>query len=263
MGERERVIDDLADAGVLAAIRWAHRSAHGQLWQDFNPEGGLDQQWVGLTAHKYLVNRQDRVFQCQAYAVPPDADGVGRDVLAAGMRDEDFRSMPLLRPGVVERSDLNGSPGWRFGDWRWLMVSCEYGRVDEIVWSHRSETKDRVARQPYMDDEIGLFKLIELLPPAESLTEDQRLLRNTLVLAHAMDPDNGETELYLGRARSNDDKGPAWSWKVDLLSLSGTAIAPQSSVDVERAADSDPANETVRMRRPARDAGVPRAIGDT
>lgn len=263
MGERERVIEDLADAGVLAAIRWAHRSAHGQLWQDFNPEGGLDQQWVGLTAHKYLVNRQDRVFQCQSYAVPPGADGVGRDVLAAGMRDDDFRSMPLLKPGVVERGDLNGSPGWRYRDWRWLMVSCEYGRVNDIVWAHRSETKDRVARQPYLDDEIGLFKLAELLPPAESLTEDQRLLRNTLVLAHAMDPDTGQTRLHLGRARSNDDHGPAWAWQVDLLSLSDNATVPQSVVDVEPAADSGPVNETVRMRRPARGGQAPRAIGDT
>lgn len=260
MGERERVIDDLTDAGVLAAIRWAHRSAHGQLWQDFDPDSGLDQQWVGLTAHKYLVNRQDRVFQCNGYAVPAGAAGVGRDVLARGMHGQDFRSMPQLPPGLVERSDLNGSPGWRFGDWRWLMVSCEYHRVGEIVWSQRSETKDRVARQPYLDDEIGLFRLAELLPPAESLSEEDRLLRNTLVLAHAMDPDSGETELHLGRSRSNDDHGPAWSWLVDLLDLPVTATEPmiESTVDV----DGDTANASVRMRRPARGGGGPRAIGD-
>lgn len=258
MGERERVIDDLADAGVLAAIRWAHRASYRQLWQDYDPDSGLDQQWVGLTAHQFLRDRQDRVFQCNAYAVPPGAHDVGRDVLAKSI-EADFPSMPRLRPGVVERGDLNGSPGWRFGDWRWLMASCEFGRADDIVWAQRSETKDRVARQPYLDDEIGLFKLVELLPPAESLTEDQRLLRNTLILAHALDPDSGETELHLGRARSNDDHSAAWVWKVDLLSLSYKAIAPQSTMEAERAADSDTANETVRMRRP----GMPRAIGDT
>lgn len=262
MGERERVIDDLADAGVLAAIRWAHQASYRQLWQDYDPDSGLDQQWVGLTAHQFVRDRQDRVFQCNAYAAPPGAEDVGRDVLAKSI-EADFPSMPRLRPGTVERSDLHGSPGWRCGDWRWLMTSYEFGRLDHIVWSQRSETKDRVARQPYLDDEIGLFRLAELLPPAESLSEEQRLLRNTLVLAHAMDPDTGETELHLGRARSNDDHGSAWVWKVDLLALAHDVNASQSIVDVQRAADSDTANESVRMRRPARADGVPRAIGDT
>ena len=257
MGERERVIADLTDAGVLAAIRWAHRSSHEQLWRDFDPDSGLDQQWVGLTAHKYLINRQDRVFQCKGYAVPPGDGDVGRDVLARGMHEDDFRRMPRLRPGLVERCDLNLSPGWRFGDWRWLMASSEYGRVDDIVWSHRSETKDRVARQPNLDDEIGLFLLRELLPPAESLTEEQRLLRNTLVLAHTMDPDTGDTELYLGRARSNDDHGPAWAWKVDLLALPETARGDDfvSTSDTLPAVDTGGTDAAVRMRRSARAIG--------
>ena len=69
MDEREQVVSHLDRAGVLAAIRWAHRSAYGEVWRDFNPQGGHDQGWVGITAHKLLIDRQDRVFQAERFAV--------------------------------------------------------------------------------------------------------------------------------------------------------------------------------------------------
>ncbi|WP_026361273.1 hypothetical protein [Amycolatopsis nigrescens] len=264
MNERERVLGLLGEAGVLAGIRWSQRSAYAQVRQDFNPDGGHDQGWIGYTAHKYLINRQDRVFQCERYGVPAGEGDVGRDVLAAGILDRDFKSMPMLESGTVVRQDLNHSPGWLFGEWRWLMASFEFGQSDKIRWPWKSETKGMVARQPYADDEEGLFRLPGL-PPLEDLADRERVLRNTLVLAHAMDPDSGETELYLGRSRWNFDKGDAWAWKVELLSRppdSGRRGARPQPVDPTTPHDDDIADAEVRVRRSLRGTSESRAIGE-
>jgi hypothetical protein len=264
MIECEQVLRLLGEAGVLAGLRWSQRSAYAQVWQDFNPDGGHDQGWIGYTAHKYLINRQDRVFQCERYAVPAGEGDVGRDVLAAGILDRDFESMPVLESGTVVRQDLNHSPGWLLGEWRWLMASFEFGQVDKIRWPSKSETKGVVARQPYVDDEEGLFQLPGL-PPLEDLADRERVLRNTLVLAHAMDPDTGETELYLGRTRWNFDNGDAWAWKVDLLSLpatGGSSGVRSHPVDSTAPRSEDVADADVRVRRSLRGVGESRAIGE-
>jgi hypothetical protein len=269
MDERDQVLGLLAAAGVLAGIRWAHRSAYAQVWQDFNPEGGLDQGWIGYTAHKYLINRQDRVFQCEGYAAPPGEEHVGRDVLAAGIAGRDFQTMPVLAPGSVTRQDLHHSPGWLVGEWRWLMVSCEFGQVDRIRWPRKSPTKGEVARQSYLDDEGALFPYADLgmLPPLESLNDPERVLRHTLVLAHAMDPETGVTELYLGRSQWNQDKVDAWTWKEDLLALPddgdhGRRSDPVGPVGPTGPLGDDVADATVRVRRPGVDADQARAIGE-
>lgn len=267
MGERDQVCDLLRGSGVLAAIRWAHRSAYDQVWQDFNPDGGHDQGWIGLTAHKYLINRQDRVFQCERYAAPAGQEHVGRDVLAAGMADRDFQTMPVLAPGTVTRQDLNHSPGWVVGEWRWLMTSYEFGQLARIRWPRKSETKGAVARQPYVDEDGVLFPFedLGLLPPLDSLSDPDRVLRHTLVLAHAMDLDTGETELFLGRSRWNEDRGAAWAWQQDLLALPPDAGRPghrPQPADPGTASPDGVADARVQVRRPARGGAEPRAIGD-
>lgn len=267
MDEQDQVLELLDGKGALDGIRWAHLSAYRQVWQDFNPEGGHDQGWIGYTAHKYLINRQDRVFQCGQFAAPPGEDAVGRDVLAAGMADRDFQTMPDVAPRTVVRHDLNLSPGWAVAGRRWLIASYKFGQIDTIRWPGKSETKGLVARQPHDVADGGLFPLTTLpgLPPLESLTDPERELRRTLVLAHAMDPDTGESQLYLGRARWNADSGDAWVWKRSLLTsppASGSrGVRPQPDKPTTPPSD-DVADADVRVRRPARGHGEPRAIGE-
>jgi hypothetical protein len=252
MDEREQVVSLLDRAGVLAAIRWAHRSAYGDVWREYNPQGGHDQGWVGITAHKFMIDRQNRAFQLAEFAVRPGEGHVGRDVLADGILDSDFQSMPVIEPGAVVRADLNQSPGWMHGDWRWLMASFPYGRIDRIRWTQRSMTKKVVARQPSSGDDDGLFSLADIpgFPPLDSLEEAERLLRHTFVLAHAMDLETGETQVFLGRSRWNSDKGNPWVWKHDL------SVPPSSAVRMSMDAVPDDTDVPDAQRQ------RPRAIGD-
>jgi hypothetical protein len=224
MDEQESVLRAFEDAGVLRALEWANRSSYGEVWRDFNPEGGHDQGWAGYTAHKYLVNRLDRVFSCGDFAVDLDLEdgdpnSVGRDLLALGISDRDFSTMPEIPAGTVTRADLNGSPGWMLDGWRWILASHSYGRIHKIRWPAKSYTKGKVAQQPYADVEDGLFgyDLLGMLPPIEELVDPERLLRQTLVLGHAMDLTTGDIELHLGRSRWNHDRGDAWDWVKSLL----------------------------------------------
>lgn len=254
MDEREQVVSLLERAGMLAAIRWAHRSAYGDVWREYNPRGGHDQGWVGITAHKFMIDRQNRAFQLGDFAVHPGEGHVGRDVLADGILDSDFQTMPVIEPGMVLRADLNQSPGWMLGDWRWLMASFPYGEIDRIRWPQkRSMTKKVVARQPSTGDgDDGLFSLADVpgFPPLESLEDTERLLRHTLVLAHAMDLETGETQVFLGRSRWNSDKGNPWVWKLDL------SVPPTSAG--RRPVDPIPDNTDV----PGAQRQLPRAIGE-
>ncbi|SDD50193.1 hypothetical protein [Actinokineospora iranica] len=260
MDERDQVLGKLGDLGALGGVRWAHASAYGQLWQDYEPDGGHDQAWVGFTAHKFLINRQDRVFQCGEYTAPEGEPSVGRDVLAKGIADRDFRTMPWLAPGIVVRHDLNASPGWVAGGWRWLMASYKFGHIDKIRWQDRSETKGVVARQPHSADDGGLFGVAELF----GLPESADGLRGTLVLAHAMDPDTGEVELFLGRSRWNAGGGVPWVWRENLLALPPAAGGGRPLVGEVGQADTrdDAADARVHVRRSIRADDRPRAIGE-
>jgi hypothetical protein len=258
MTEREQVLEILRNRGVLDGITWAHGSAYRQVRQDYNPAGGHNQAWIGYSAHIYLLDRLDRVFQCGGFAVPPGEDSVGRDVLADGITDRDFQSRPLLPPGTVLRRDLNGSPGWVTCGWRWLLASYEFGQVTKIRWSERSETKQLVAQQPHGEADGGLFPLFTLpgLPSWEGLSDDDRALRRTLVLAHAMDPITAEFELFLGRIRWNIDGGEAWTWRIDLTAQPSSTVdhsVHHRPIDPVISGGSDIEDAEVRVRRPARD----------
>ncbi|MDQ7809395.1 hypothetical protein Q5425_37205 [Amycolatopsis sp. A133] len=267
MSDEDDVLTALRRRSVLDGIAWAHRSAYGQLREDYNPAGGHKQSWIGFNAHVYLIDRLDRVFQCSDFAVPPGQDSVGRDVLAEGIADRDSRTMPLLPAGTVVRRDLNGSPGWSVAGWRWLLASYEFGQVAKIAWTERSETKQLVAKQPHAEEDGGLFPLSSLpgLPPLGELPDKQRELRRTLVLAHAMDPTTAEVELFFGRIRWNLDHGDAWVWRTGLTAgngpSGGTSTPRQPSSPAEPSGDAV-ADADVRVRRRARDHDGPRAIGE-
>src|SRR5579875_2312039 len=126
MGEQQEVIAELGAAGVLAGIRWAHASATRLALESYCEADGHDAAWLGNTRFTLFRNRLDRVFACERYAVSPGNDDADLDLLYAELSDQDIHTMPRLDPGVVRRSNLNGSPGWAHGPRRFLLASAAF-----------------------------------------------------------------------------------------------------------------------------------------
>ncbi|WP_156758491.1 hypothetical protein [Actinokineospora pegani] len=204
MSEQERVLAVLGGAGVVDAITWAWESAFQRTAKDYDPDTGHDQVWQGLTAHKLFCNRLDRVFHCRDYAVPPGGENVGRDVLGKGLLSGELDAMPSLRPGSVVRADDHSSPGWRFGEWRWLVTSFGFESIDKISWQSKTPTKQRAAARLGSQEE-GLFPL-----PNSAITD------STLFIAHAINSDATDREAYLGSPRSTEHGGRPWHWRLRL-----------------------------------------------
>ncbi|GAA3733565.1 hypothetical protein [Salinactinospora qingdaonensis] len=220
MTEQEQVLEDLSADGVVDAITWAQRSTYRRVLADLSREAGYKNSSIGTAAYDVMVDRLDRVCQCGPFEPDPDAPEGGSDVLYEGLHTDEQLERWLLPSGQVVRDDANGSQGWRSGRWRWLRASFKFDKIDEIRWPTKSFTKQRVAQQPYPEED-ALFSVEELeelggMTAAFSLEE----FRETLVLAHSADIITGQTQLFLGRPRWNVDGGPAWHWRHDLLGLS-------------------------------------------
>lgn len=213
MSEQADVIEALNHANVTAAMRWAANATYTRVLADFDPDTGHGQGWVGTTAYYLLQDRLDRVFTCGKYVLDDVAVDSGRDLLQAGISQQDFDQMPVIEPGTVVRDDVNGSPGWRLDEWRWLLSSAPFGGSDSIPWPQKSPTKQAVAKQVSPDEPI-LFSDEELGLPA---TQVPSVPIVTLVLVHSVDRDSGSRELYIGRSRLNEGGGYGWHWKADLL----------------------------------------------
>jgi hypothetical protein len=185
--------DALHPAGFLHGLREAHLEATLAVFGGLTRAAGFTDRSFGFTAYDVLATQIDRVFRADP---------------------------------AVERDDLNGSPGWRFGRYRVLLKRHEFGAVRAIRWDRDSATKQMVARQEFAaDPQLQLaLDLGERLPRPESETI-------TLVLAHSASEEPLEMELFLGRPRLNADGGDPWHW---LLELSDDALG------------ADP-----RLRRPA------------
>jgi len=220
MSEQDRVIASLEHAGVLAGSRWAYFSATSRVRDDYSEAAGHDAAWLGITRFNQFRDRLDRVFACGRYAVPVGGDAtISLDVLHAELTARDIETMPRLAPGLVERADLNGSPGWAWQGWRWLLASCAHGKIDTLPWSQKSPTKQRVAQEPNPDqgslfDDLAVEEVAGL---AALLTAPSQSELETLVMAHSQDVDHEARELVLGRARLNTGGGEAWHWRQNLL----------------------------------------------
>lgn len=275
MDEQRDVIAGLGDAGVLEGIRWAYLSATDRVLADYAEAAGYDSTWLGMTRFTLFRDRLDRVFSCGRYAVRAGGDAtVSLDVLHAELTDRDVSTMPRLATDAVRRADLDGSPGWTWQHLRWLLASCDFGRIGELPWPRKSQTKQRVARQgdpaaPQLSlfggppggldaavDGLGVLFGADLWPE-----------QTTLIVAHSQTVDHDGAELVIGRARLNAGGGQAWYWREDLLATAasgerrwpagpsaaaGPAPAPAPVPDVD-----------VRLRgalapRSARAAGSPR-----
>ena len=221
MSEQEDALDDLGRAGIVAGICWAWHSTVRKVLSDYEPATGHDQGWLGYTAHTIFRDRLDRVSSCDRFALGEDVDpSSGVDVVREGLDSVDVDTMPLLAPSLVRRADLNGSPGWRHGEWRWLLASYSHGKSDRIPWPQKSPTKQRVAAQPSPDD-LTLFGIEEVLSLDEvaiQVAKQPTVDVRTLVVAHSVDGTTSQPELYFGRTKLNSGGGYAWHWKVNLTS---------------------------------------------
>lgn len=216
MGERDAVVTGMRNAGVLAGMRWAYLSATDRVLDDYAEAAGHDAVWLGITRFVLYRDRLDRVFSCGRYAVPVGSTAdAGRDVLHAELTADDASAMPDLDPELVSRADLNGSPGWSWGQWRWLLASTVVGGVLDLHWAQTSATKQQVARRVEPDPAQGsLFDV-----PVREGVEDPGVADEleTLVIAHAQDTVSLTVEAVLGRPRFNAGGGSAWHWNHNVL----------------------------------------------
>jgi hypothetical protein len=266
MGERDDVLEAIAEARVLEGFRWAFDSAASRAREDYSEDAGYDVGWFGYTRFTLLRDRLDRVFSCEHYAVPDGADGrASLDVVRTQLSQHDIDTMPPIHPGVVVRSNLNRSPGWAAGDYRLLLHSIPPGKgVNDITWPITRPTKRRVAQQPTVDvDEPTLFD--GLAPEYQAdiaaiLAETNPLDRRTLVVAHAINPLTDKRELVLGQPRLNDGGGRPWHWTHDLLQTpptDGALLRPASPAPSQP--DGVP-DAPVKLRGRARETGTAEAM---
>lgn len=221
MSERDDLVGALDRAGVLAGIRWAFLSAVDRVMEDYSEAAGHDATWVGMTRFTLLRDRLDRVFSCRRYAIAEGTDGqLSLDVLHAELTERDIDTFPKLDPDLVVRSDLSGSPGWSYEGTRWLIASSAFGKLSELPWPQKSNTKQLVAQQP--TDEPNEPTLFDHLPDEEqaglaTLMAAPKLDLHTLVVGHSQDVELGGRELVIGQPRLNSGGGSAWYWTHDLL----------------------------------------------
>ncbi|MEV0068864.1 MULTISPECIES: hypothetical protein [unclassified Amycolatopsis] len=220
MSEPQDVIESLSGAGVLQGVTWAYLSATSGALDIYSEAEGHDAALLGSMRYTLFRDRLDRVFACERYAVRSGDDDADLDLLFEGLTRRDIDTMPKLDAGLVRRSNLNGSPGWVFEQLRFLLASCDFGKLDSLPWPQKSPTKQRVAGQRDPEpSQPSLFEdaFLEELGGLEVLDEDLDLV--TYVVAHSLDPISGNIELVFGRARLNSGGGQAWRWKQDLLGM--------------------------------------------
>lgn len=267
MSEQQDALEDLGSSGVLYALHWANASAYRRTLAEYTPETGHDRTWLGTTAHTLTCDRLHRVFSTGRFAVDaPEAASAGRDIVDAGLFSGE--QVPWIPPGVVVWSDLNQSPGWRYGRWRLLLASFTYGESDRIPWPRKSPTKRRVASQAKPDGYLDPHPMLpfdeeahpSLATVVQSLVDDEGSEATTLIVAHSVEPDLKIRELYIGRSRLNRGGGEAWYWKHDLLATDpGTpGTGPIPAPPGPRPGPTGVQDAPVRLRRKAEEGNETR-----
>ncbi|MBF6342858.1 hypothetical protein IU421_10885 [Nocardia cyriacigeorgica] len=254
MTEQQDVIEELDEAGVLSAIRWAYLSATARLLATATDDTAFDDRgWVGYTRFKLFEDRLDRVFACERYSVGSGDRDVALDLLYSQLPKGEAGSMPRLEPGLVTRNNLNLSPGWAFGNKRFLLASAEFGKLRELPWPQKSPTKQKVASQVDPDPAQGaLFDYptdAELRDSGTLLSVETELDMTTFVVGHSLDPLGGNIELGFGRPRLNSGGGQAWLWLENLLALPPSTGGQRADTSPQPTpADVEP-DAPVRLRR--------------
>lgn len=257
MTEDEKVIAELTEYGIVAAFWWAAASAHARAWSDFDLETGHNQTVLGIAAHTLLADRQDRVFRLEKYSAADE--GQDRDVLLAGLLPPEQESLPTVIG--VERADLNNSPAWQYGQYRWFLSSFEHGKVHDIAWSRKSPTKQKIAARTGADN-LEQFVLpgtydepighaLEPVTLRELLEANARNSVLNIVLAHSVNAHTGATELFLGRPQLNVGGGRPWVWLRSLLpgdGGGGSAVRPEAPEPTDPVLSAEALDAPVRLR---------------
>jgi hypothetical protein len=230
----------------------------------YSEADGHDAALLGSIRYTLFRDRLDRVFACERYAVRSGNDDDDLDLLYDQLSQRDIDSMPRLDAELVCRSNLNGSPGWAYADLRFLLASCEFGKLDRLPWPQKSPTKQRVAEQRDPEPpQPTLFEELELEETGglEMLASGQELDLTTYVVGHSLDPLSQEIELVLGRTQLNSGGGQAWRWRQNLLAAP-PADGGRRSDDAPLPTGPDTVPDApVRLRRAAEERHDDRAGG--
>lgn len=254
VSEQQDVIAEFGDAGILAGVRWAYLSATARALDMYSEADGHDAALLGSIRYTLFRDRLDRVFACERYAVRSGNDDADLDLLYDQLSESDIATMPRLDAELVRRSNLNGSPGWAYKDLRFLLASCEFGKLDRLPWPQKSPTKQRVAEQGGPEPpQLTLFEELELEETGglEMLATGQELDLTTYVVGHSLDPLNQQTELVLGRTRLNSGGGQAWHWRQNLLGDTPTDGGRRIGGPLMPTGPDTVPDAPVRLRQPA------------
>lgn len=253
MTDQQDVIEALRDLGVLDGIGWAYRSAAERTLERHDEADGHTATLFGTTRHTLFCDRLDRVFGCGRYTPPTnETDEADQDVLFDQLTAGDVATWPTIDSALVTRADLRGSPGWKVAGYRFLLASYPVGKLDEVPWAQKSQTKQDVARQGISLVQGSLFEEVptdELPELPATLTTPFVLDMPTFVVGHALDAVTGEVELVVGSPRMNKSGGRAWHWREALLwtpPLSGASHLPTEPLPTGPDAAPD---AIVRLRR--------------
>lgn len=256
MTQQSDVVSRFHAAAIFDGIRWAYGAASTRTLDDYSEEAGHDASWFGQTRYILFRDRLDRVFSCGRYALAAtEADEqAGRDLVTVQLQQHEIDTMPSLAADLVHRADLHGSPGWVFGDARFLLASCAIGKIDSLPWPQRSYTKQEVASQPAPEPPPSLFDDMpeDEKPGLVHLLTAGKLDLDTFVVAHSLDAVSGRRELVFGRPQLNRGGGDAWHWYENLLT-SPPSTPDQQPVPPASPSPDDVPDAPVKLRIQERD----------
>lgn len=218
MTSEDDALESLGQSGLLEVLEWAVLVAFARTGQDYDEDAGHDQMFVGVLNFLYIRDLLDRATANGRYALPDGANNLGEDVLGRGITPEALRTMPLILPGRISRSDYRHSPGWAADGYRVLLQSFKYGEVDRINWGQRSDAKRRVASQAFITqgvlfsgEDFGLGAIV-------GIPDGDGFEGVTLIAAHSFDSITGKFELYIGQSKNPEFRGDScWHWRHQLL----------------------------------------------
>ncbi len=252
-------IAGLRETGLLDILIWAAPAAFAATDQIYDEDAGHDQGVIGYLNFKHLKDLLDRATSNGRFLLGEDVDGTGSDVLERGIAPEVFRSMPPLSPTAIARSNYRQSPGWAAEDYRVLLQSYTFGRIDDIRWVERSDAKRRVASQHFVGQDM-LFDETEFgLESIPGIPDDDAFAGVTLVAAHSFNPATKQFELYIGQSKNPaHPEDTCWYWRQLLLSggtrTGGTSVAVPPILPGD-AASTNVDDVTVRIKRPTAGEG--------
>lgn len=265
MTAEDDALASLHALGLLDVLTWAAPAAFTATDQLYDEDQGHGQGFVGYANFTHFKDLVDRATSNGRFKLGEGLEGLGGDVLERGITPEVFDSMPVLAAGAVVRRDYKQSPGWAIEDYRVLLQSYPFGKVDDIKWVQRSDAKRRVANQLFVDSN-ALFSDEEFgLESIPGIPDDDDFVGITLIAAHAFNPGTKQFELYIGQSKNPEHADDScWHWKKLLLSggtpTGGTGLTVPPAMP-SGGASADVEDVPVRIKRTGTGEGSGTANG--